>query len=199
MEFMDIVRERHSVKKFDGRQVPQGLIDQLLEMFRLAPSSLNLQPWKIRLVTEQAVKEELLPASFNQPQTTTCSHLFVICSDVDFPGLIQRLDRDMRAAKVPAAGLEFVIGMATSMNASMTPAQRLEFAKCQVHLALGNLLNGAKSLGLDACPMGGFDPAAYSRILKLPEHLVPTVVCPVGYAAAPARPKVRFPLEEILC
>jgi nitroreductase len=199
MEFMDIVRERHSVKKFDGRQVPRESIDQLLEMFRLAPSSLNLQPWKIRLVSEQAAKEQLLPASFNQPQTTTCSHLFVICAEVDFPGLIERLDRQMRAADVPEASRDFVIGTATRMNASMTPAQRLEFARCQVHLALGNLLNGAKSLGLDTCPMGGFDPAAYSRILGLPEHLVPTVVCPVGYAVAPARPKLRFPLEEILC
>ncbi|MDD1666434.1 MAG: nitroreductase family protein, partial [Methanomicrobiales archaeon] len=66
-----------------------------------------------------------------------------------------------------------------------------------VFLALGNALNGAKSLGLDSCPMGGFDPKEYARILGLPPHLVPTMLCPVGYAADTPEPKIRFPVEEI--
>jgi nitroreductase len=48
-------------------------------MIRFAPSALNLQPWKINVVTDQKVKEELNPAAFNQEQVTICSHLFVFC------------------------------------------------------------------------------------------------------------------------
>jgi nitroreductase len=45
--------------------------------------------------------------------------------------------------------------------------------------------------------MGGFDPKEYSRILGLPPHLVPTMLCPVGYAADKPEPKFRFPVGEI--
>jgi nitroreductase len=45
--------------------------------------------------------------------------------------------------------------------------------------------------------MGGFDPKEYSRILDLPPNLVPTMLCPVGYAADTPMPKMRFPKEEI--
>src|SRR3989338_5744684 len=53
----------------------------------------------------------------------------------------------------------------------------------QTFLALGNALNGAKSLGFDSCPMEGFDPKEYTKILGLPGNLVPTALCPIGYAS----------------
>ncbi len=71
-------------------------------------------------------------------------------------------------------------------------------AGADVSRALGNALNGAKALGLDSCPMGGFDPKEYSRILNIPAHLVPVMLCPVGYAADKPVPKVRFAHEEIV-
>jgi nitroreductase len=46
--------------------------------------------------------------------------------------------------------------------------------------------------------MGGFDPKEFSRILKIPAPLVPTMLCPVGYAADKPMPKLRFPKEEIV-
>ena len=58
-------------------------------------------------------------------------------------------------------------------------------------------LTKAKELGFDSCPMEGFDPKAYKEILKLDEHLVPAVVCPVGYAADEPRTKLRFSAEDI--
>ena len=73
----------------------------------------------------------------------------------------------------------------------------VEWAKCHAFLAVGNAVNGAKSLGFDSCPMTGFDPNEYSRILKLPEHLVPTILCPLGYGSDKPIPKIRFPKDEI--
>jgi nitroreductase len=91
-----------------------------------------------------------------------------------------------------------VVGIAKEMTGKMSPEQKLCWAKSQVFLALGNAVNGAKSLGFDSCPMGGFDPAEYSRVLRIPPPLVPTMLCPVGYAADRPMPKVRFPVEEIV-
>jgi nitroreductase len=56
----------------------------------------------------------------------------------------------------------------------------------------------AKSLGVDSCPMAGFDPACYAKVLKLPANLVPTMLVPIGYPADKPMLKVRFPKEDIL-
>src|SRR3989338_1034177 len=91
MEFIEIIRNRYATKKFDGRQVPEDRVAKLKEMIRLAPSSFNIQPWKIKVITDKETKEKLLPVSYNQPQVTTCSHLLVFCANTDIEGLIDRL------------------------------------------------------------------------------------------------------------
>jgi nitroreductase / dihydropteridine reductase len=80
---------------------------------------------------------------------------------------------------------------------SMSPEQRMAFAREQIHIALGNAVNGAKSLGLDSCPMGGFDPVAYAEALFLPEEYIPVVLCAVGYAADKQPLKWRLPREDV--
>ena len=198
MEFRDIVMKRYATKKFDGKKIPEAKINELIELIRFAPSAINLQPWKIKVITDQKIKEQLFPATFNQEQTTTCSHLLVFCANTDVDGLIKKVDQTLKEGRVPDEMRNMVIGRAKEMNGRMSPEQRLGWAQRQVFLALGNALNGAKALGFDSCPMTGFDPQEYSRILKLPPHLVPTALCPLGYAADKPMPKLRFPKEDIL-
>ena len=182
MEFAEIVMSRYATKKFDGRKIPEAKINDLIEMIRFAPSALNLQPWKIRVVTDQEVKEQLKPAAFNQEQVTSCSHLLVFCADPDYDSLIRRLGGLLKKSGVPDEMQERVVGMAVQFTQNMTQEQKLAWSQAQTYLALGNALNGAKSLGFDSCPMGGFDPEKFIRILKIPPPLVPTMLCPVGYA-----------------
>jgi nitroreductase len=197
MEFKDIVMQRYATKKFDGRKVPDAKMKELFELIRFAPSALNVQPWKIKVVTDPKVKELLKPATWNQEQITTCSHLLVFCANTDFRDLIGRVEKAMKERKIPDDVVKMVKEMSENFFMKSPPEQQLAMAQHHVFLALGNALNGAKSLGLDSCPMGGFDPKEYARILGLPPGLVPTMLCPVGYAADKPVPKFRFPMEEI--
>ncbi len=197
MQFKDSVMQRYATKKFDGKKISGDKISELLELVRFAPSALNLQPWKIKIVTDQIVKAQLLAASNNQQQVTTCSHLLVFCADSDYDGLIRRLDTLMQKNGVPVDMKNMVIGMAREFTGKMSMEQKRAWSQAQTYLALGNALNGAKALGFDSCPMGGFDPAEYSRILNIPANLVPVMLCPIGYAADKPLPKIRFPKEDI--
>jgi len=198
MDFKDCVEQRYATKRFDGRPIPDATVRELLELVRLAPSALNLQPWRIRVVSDPAQKEALKPAAFGQEQITTCSHLLVFCADPDYDGLIRRLDSLLKEDGVPEETRTAIVEMAARFADAMTPEQRLAWSQAQTYLALGNALNGAKSLGFDSCPMTGFDPAAFSRILAIPAPLVPVILCPIGYAADSPGPKRRFSLEDIL-
>jgi nitroreductase/dihydropteridine reductase len=56
----------------------------------------------------------------------------------------------------------------------------------------------AKDLGFDSCLMTHFQPEEYSRILGLPANLIPSLLCPLGYAADQPLPKWRYSVDEIL-
>ena len=58
----------------------------------------------------------------------------------------------------PADLIAMTMGLMKGYSGSMTPERKIAFARERIHLALANAVNGAKALGLDSCPMGGFDP-----------------------------------------
>lgn len=53
MEFLELVRNRYSCKKFDGRQVGEKEMEMILEAGRLAPTAKNLQEQRIYVIQSQ--------------------------------------------------------------------------------------------------------------------------------------------------
>lgn len=197
MNFKEIVEKRYAAKKFNGKEIPEEKVDELLDLIRLSPSSFNIQPWKIKIVKDKSTKEKLLPASFNQPQITTASHVLVFCADKNIKEKVDRLLENMRKTDTPSEVVESYGKMMHGFIDNLSEEQKISWAQRQVYIALANALNGAKSLGFDSCPMEGFNPHEYTKILNLPNKLVATVVVPIGYAADQPREKSRFKKEDI--
>ena len=197
MEFLDIVMQRYAAKQFDGRMVDEEKLFLLLDMIRYSPSAFNLQPWKIKIISAGRIKASLRPHANDQPQITTCSHLLVFCANTELEPLVDKVLDGMERSGIPRASVQQYGAMIKGYIGSMTPEQRMGFAREQIYIALGNAINGAKSLGFDSCPMGGFDPVAFAEVLFLPEEYVPVVLCAIGYAADQAPPKWRLPREDV--
>jgi nitroreductase len=197
MEFISIVNKRYAVKNFDGKKVPEIKVKELLEIIRYAPSSFNIQPWKIVVISNRALLDKLGPASMNQPQVATCSHLLVFCADTNIARNISALEELTIAAGAKKESIKGYIDLMNGFESNLSEEQKLSWSQRQTFLALGNALNGAVSLGFDSCPMEGFVPAEYSKILNLPDNLVPTALCAIGYAADKPRPKLRFAEKDV--
>jgi len=197
MEFKDIVKKRYATKKFDGKKIPQEKFDELLEIIRMSASSFGLQPWKIKIIEDEELKEKLFPVSRNQQQIITCSHLLVFCADLDIKSHINRYCEIMRENGIPEEKIEKTKNSMTASMEKKDEAQFLNWAQRQVYLAVGNAINGAKSLGFDSCPMEGFEPEGYSKVLELPNNLLPSTLVTVGYAADEPKKKLRFSREDM--
>ena len=197
MEFDKIVMERYATKLFDGRKISQPKLDMLLDLVRYAPSSFDIQPWVIRVIEKLEIKEKLAPASWNQPQIKSCSHLLVFCANKDIAGNINKLEKSMIKAGAKPESIKDYITMMRNFEKGLNEEQKLSWSQRQTYLALGNALNGAKYLGFDSCPMEGFEPKEYSRILNLPSNIIPTALCTIGYAMDKPKPKLRFPKEDV--
>ena len=61
MDFSRLITRRQSVRKYADRQVPEELLEHLVEAVRLSPSASNSQPWRLILVTEPALKDRDFP------------------------------------------------------------------------------------------------------------------------------------------
>ena len=77
----DQLNWRYATKQFDSsKTIDDQTIHALLETLRFSPSSFGLQPWKFIVITNQELKQQLKPHSWNQSQITDCSHLIVHCT-----------------------------------------------------------------------------------------------------------------------
>jgi nitroreductase len=205
-QLLEQLNWRYATKQFDPkRKISAQDWATLEDALHLSPSSGGLQPWKFIVVTDPAVRARLLPASYGQSQVIDASHLVVFAAKKNFNE--QDVDAHIQhTAKVrgvpPAALAPFRDMLVGGVVKSLDDMARAAWARNQAYIALGNLLTSSALLGIDACPMEGFDRAQYDEILGLSaQGLGSAVIATLGYRSPADKyadaPKVRFPKEEI--
>ncbi len=201
------LRWRYAVKRFDPTRKISAEDWQTLEhALVLTPSSFGLQPWRFVVITDQAIKDQLVPISWGQRQVAEASHVVVFTARK--PLTEADVDRYVvRTAEVRGVAAESLAGFKKMMMGSLVPPPP-EFdihhwAALQAYIALGNFMTSAAMLGIDTCPMEGIVPAKYDELLGLPREGLGTVVVAVaGYRAPDDKyavlPKVRFKVEDVV-
>ena len=197
---------RYATKQFDAAQkIPQDTWEKLEDSLLLTPSSFGLQPWHFFVVQNNELRQELLPHSWGQKQVTDCSHFVVFAAktsmteeEIDF--FLERTTK-IRGGKIEA--LNPYRDMMVSFTSQMDEASKLQWAKLQTYIALGQLMTSAAVLGIDACPMEGIVPAEYDKLLGLSDQrLTTSVACALGYRSDADKyakaAKVRFEKSELL-
>ncbi len=198
---------RYATKQFDPqRTISVADWSTLEEALRLTPSSGGLQPWKFIIVTDPTVRAKLTPASNGQAQIEAASHLVVFAAKTNFSeaDVDAHLKNISKIRDTPLEALAPLRGMLVgAIIQALDEGARNAWARNQAYLALGNLLNSAALLAIDACPMEGFDRARYDEILGLKaQGLASAVIATLGYRLPADKYanalKVRFPKEEVL-
>lgn len=81
MSLIEDLQWRYATKKFDStKKVSQSDIDKLVEAARLAPTSSGLQPFRVLVVSNQELKDKMVPIAMNQQQVADCSHVLVFAA-----------------------------------------------------------------------------------------------------------------------
>lgn len=201
------MRWRYAVRWFDpARRIPDDQWHALEQALVLTPSSIGLQPWKFIVVTDQAMKDRLQPAAWNQKQVGTCSHfvVFAVRRDLDAAHVDRHIARMIEVQGVAPESLEkFRAMVVRNLDQARTEGRLDTWQEHQIYIALGNFMTAAAVLGIDTCPMEGFQPAKFDEILELTGTGYGSVVCcAAGYRAVEdkyaAKPKVRFPAEQVI-
>jgi nitroreductase len=204
-DLLEAFKWRYATKKFDTtRKIDAESWAALEEALILSPSSFGLQPWKFFVVTDQAVKDSLVPLSWGQTQPAEASHVVIFA--VKHPLTAADVRRHIaHTASIQGitvetlAGLEkIIVGFVNNPDLDVRA-----WSTHQVYIALGNFMTAAALLGIDTCPMEGIDTSAYDKALGIEGSGYLTVAaCPAGYRSpdckGATRPKVRFPAADIV-
>ena len=196
---------RYATKRFDdAKTVSEADLATLRNAINLTATSFGLQPFRVAVVSDQATKDRLQEAAYNQIQVGTASHVFVFAAKTDVtPEYVDAFIR--RLAEGRELGYEALSGYGDYIKGSLK-GKSPEFFQAwntrQAYIALGSLMIAAGELQIDGCPMEGFDAEKFNDILGLSERgLTAVVMCPVGYRspedASQHYTKVRLSEEEL--
>lgn len=205
MTTQEVMKWRYATKKFNGEKIAQEDLDYILQAGNLSATSYGLQPISFVVVSDDEIKEKLLPHAYNQMQVTSCSDLIVICAstqidEVYIKEYISRLESERGMEEGTLAEFQKVI---ISDVTNRSEEERTTWAHKQGYITLGSMMIAAAEKKIDGCPMEGFDNARFDEILRLSEHnLTSTVIFPVGIRSEEDETqhyrKVRKDLEKIV-
>ncbi len=212
MNLTRFAKHRHATKAFDSaRKIPAPVIDELKELIRFSPSSVNSQPWHFVIASSDDARARIARAmqpgyAYNEPKVLRASHVVVLCArnDMDeahLDAVLAQEEADGRFANADAkTGQQNT--RAFYVNLHRERNDLAQWTEKQAYLALGTLLIGAATLEIDACPMEGFDAPALAAELGLADKgLVPLVVIALGYRSADdfnaKLPKSRLPAASV--
>ncbi|MBQ4821306.1 NAD(P)H-dependent oxidoreductase [Aquimarina sp. MMG016] len=204
MNIIESLRWRYATKKFDNTKIlPQEKIDTLTEAFNLTATSYGLQPLKLIVLKDKNIQQELVEHSWNQQQVADASHLLIFCiENVIGEEYIVKHFNNVKATRNTSEEILKPFREQLVDSFKNKPEEEISnWAAKQAYLALGNLLTVCATEKIDACPMEGFIPAKYDKILKLDKlGLTSVLVLPVGFRAKDDMfaelKKVRRPISD---
>jgi nitroreductase len=211
-EILQAYQFRHACKVFDAnKKISDDDFHFILETGRLSPSSFGLEPWKFVVIQNASLREKLKQVSGGaQGQLPTASHFVVILARKE-AGLRHDSDHVIKMWKdIQQMPEEFIQGFSvfykSFFETELEDNDRLifEWACKQTYIAMGNMMTAAAQIGIDSCPIEGFDKEKVTSILQN-EGIINnndfgvSCMAAFGYRLAdPKRPKARQNPADII-
>jgi nitroreductase len=168
MEFFDVLRKRHSIRRFQEKKVENEKVLKLLMAANSAPSAGNLQAYQIFLVKDKDMGKKLAQVACDQDFISQAPINLIFCAD------------GLRSARVYGKRGE-----------TLYSVQDATISCAQVHLA-------AVDLGLGSVMVGAFDEKKVSKLLKIPDNLRPVIILPIGYPDEKPEETPRRSIDDLV-
>ena len=196
MNILELIEKRYTAKKYKtDKEIPQEKIEDLKQILRLTPSSINIQPWKFTFVQNPEMKSKLASVSMHNTEKINQAQLLVVFSVAD--------DLDAFENEVVNEFPQFRKEMFHKMKTYNSEADLKIWLAKQVYIALGVGLTASAAMGLDSTAMEGIETDKYKTILNMKDYK-PLFAMAVGYGAEEdanrleVTPKSRRVLEDVV-
>lgn len=202
-DFMKAMDFRHACKIFDeSKTIPEVQMHTILEAGRRSPSSFGMEGWKFLVITNEALKAKIRPVCWDQIQVTSCSHLVIILAAIEnvkpSSGIPQK-----RFGRRPLSDEQidnYINLYSTHLSHTLSSDENIyHWTSKQSYIALGNMMTAAAYIGIDSCPIEGFEKEKLEDMLGLdPTQWQVSVVVPFGYRLNEQPKQLRVDFDEVV-
>ena len=202
-KFMDAMNFRHACKVFDDtKTISDEDMRFVLEAGRKSPSSFGMEAWKFLVITNDELKAKLQPVCWDQPQITTCSHLVIVLTNINSVKPESGLpEARFKRREMPQEKLDFYLGLyANHLSKELSSDENVHhWTSKQAYIAAGNMMTAAAYIGIDSCPIEGFEKEKVEEILELDvaQHQL-AMVLPFGYRINEQSEQLRLDFDEVV-
>lgn len=194
---------RHACKVFDEtKKINDEEMHYILEAGQKSPSSFGMEGWKFLVITNNALKEKLKPACWDQIQITSCSHLVIILAAIDSVKVESgEVRKRFSRREMPQESLDFYMNIyAQHLKQVLSTDENIyHWTSKQSYIALGNMMTAAAYIGIDSCPIEGFEKEKVEEILELDTRKYQlSVVVPFGYRLNEQPSQIRLPFDSVV-
>ena len=202
-DFTKAMAFRHACKVFDeSKTIPDEQMQYILEAGRTSPSSFGMEGWKFLVITNEALKAKLRPACWNQVQITSCSHLVVVLCAIENvkPSSGEPLKRFARRPLSDEQKAGYLELYAKHLAQTLSSNENIyQWTSRQTYIALANMMTAAAFIGIDSCPIEGFEKEKVEEILALDtSKWQVSVLLPLGYRLNEQSDQLRLPFDEVV-
>jgi nitroreductase / dihydropteridine reductase len=183
MSLIDKLNWRYAAKRMTGTKVPPEKLERILEASRLAPTSMGLQGFKVIVIEDKALREEIYNRACQQLQIKEASHVLVFAANKkvtqhQVDGYIYNVSKTRNISLDKLQGHKDMFAGIVAGDAK----QNFSWTARQTYIALGVGLVAAMEEEVDATPMEGFNNATLDEILGLADQNLASVsIMTLGY------------------
>jgi nitroreductase len=202
-DFLKAMDFRHACKIFDeNKKISKEDLHYILEVGRKSPSSFGMEPWKFLVVQNTELKEKIKPFCWDQPQITTCSDLVIILARIeDVKPSSGVPEKRFARREMPKEKRDFYLDLYAKHLANTLSSDEniLAWTARQCYIAAGNMMSAAAFIGIDSCPIEGFEKENLEKLLELDtKKYQVAMVLPFGYRLNEQPAQQRLPFEEVV-
>ena len=194
---------RHACKAFDEtKTIPEEQMHYILEAGRKSPSSFGMEGWKFLVITNETLKAKLRPQCWDQVQITSCSHLVVILAAIENVKVESgEVEKRFTRRQMPQESLDMYMDIyAKHLEETLKNDKNIyHWTSKQTYIALANMMTCAASIGIDSCPIEGFEKEKVEEVLALDTtQWQVSVILPFGYRLNTQSPQLRLAFEDVV-
>ncbi len=167
-----------------------------------SPSSFGMEAWKFLDITNEKLKEKLGLLCWNQVQITSCSHLVVVLAGIENvkPNLGKPQKRFGRQPLSPEQIEGYIDLYSKHLTLTLSSDENIyAWTAKQTYIAAGNMMTAAAFIGVDSCPIEGFEKSAVEGALDLDttQYQV-AMLLPFGYRINEQSSQLRLPFDKVV-
>ncbi|MGB5507073.1 MAG: NAD(P)H-dependent oxidoreductase [Sulfurovum sp.] len=202
-DFTKAMDFRHACKIFDeNKKISDDEMHYILEAGRKSPSSFGMEAWKFLVITNEALKAKLRPFCWDQVQVTSCSHLVIVLAGIENAKVESGMPKKRFSRRdMPQESLDFYMDIyAKHLAKTLSSDENIySWTAKQSYIALGNMMTAAAFIGIDSCPIEGFEKESVEEVLGLDKSKYQlAVVVPFGYRINEQPTQLRLPYDEVV-